>query len=51
MAVKLDKLEMDMLATISDLHGVPRGAYNIRENGKKLDRRTTANIDIVSKTD
>ena len=37
MAVKLDKLEMDMLATISDLHGVPRGAYNIRENGKKLD--------------
>ena len=27
MAVKLDKLEMDMLATISDLHGVPRGAY------------------------
>ena len=51
MAVKLDKLEMDMLATISDLHGVPRGAYNIRENGKKLDRRTTANNDIVSKTD
>lgn len=51
MALQLDKLQMDMLSTIADLEGVPQGAYNIRENGQKLGRNTTANIDIVSKTD
>lgn len=51
MAVQLNKLEMDMLATISDLEAVPQGAYNIRENGQKLARNTTANIDIVTKED
>ncbi len=36
---------------VADLHTVPEGAYNIRENGTAAGRRTTANIDIVSKTD
>ena len=30
---------------------VPEGAYNIRANGASAGRNTTANIDIVSKTD
>ena len=30
-------------------HEIPMGAYNIRANGKGLERKTTANIDIVPK--
>ena len=30
---------------------MPEGAYNIRSNGQSIGRVTTANIDIVSKTD
>ena len=40
-----------LLAEVADLHGVPEGAYNIRANGQMAARNTTANIDIVSKTD
>ena len=47
----MDAIEKDLLLQIADLHGVPEGAYNIRSNGKKLGRNTTANIDIVEKTD
>jgi Fe-S cluster assembly scaffold protein SufB len=44
----LDKL---MLEKVAGLHDIPKGAYNIRRNGKGIDRNTTANIDIVTKTD
>lgn len=44
----LDKL---MLEKVADLHGVPKGAYNIRRNGEGIERNTTANIDIVPKKD
>lgn len=44
----LDKL---MLEKVADLHGVPKGAYNIRRNGEGIDRHTTANIDIIPKKD
>lgn len=47
----MDKIKADLLARVADLHGVPEGAYNIRENGAAAGRRTTANIDIVTKTD
>ena len=47
----MDAIEKDLLLQIADLHGVPEGAYNIRANGKKMGRNTTANIDIVEKTD
>ena len=47
----LDKIQMQMLTEVADLHGVPEGAYNIRVNGEKAGRNTTANIDIVTKTD
>lgn len=47
----MDAIEKDLLLQIADLHGVPEGAYNIRGNGKSLGRGTTANIDIVTKTD
>ena len=47
----LDKIQVQMLTEVADLHGVPEGAYNIRVNGEKAGRNTTANIDIVTKTD
>ena len=47
----MGKLEMDMLETISDLHEIPSGAYNIRRNGESFGRRSTENIVIETKTD
>ncbi len=47
----LDKIQLDLLEKVADLHGVPSGAYNIRSNGTKAGRNTTANIDIVTKED
>ena len=47
----MDAIQKNLLLTVADLHEMPEGAYNIRENGKKLDRKTTANIDIVAKED
>ena len=38
----MDALERDLLLKIADLHGIPEGAYNIRENGKPAGRRSTA---------
>lgn len=47
----MDAIQLSLLEQVADLHGVPEGAYNIRANGEKLARNTTANIDIVTKTD
>ena len=47
----LDKIQLELLREIADLHGVPEGAYNIRSDGQLAGRATTANIDIVTKTD
>ena len=47
----MDAIEKDLLMQIADLHGVPEGAYNIRTNGETAQRNTTANIDILPKTD
>lgn len=47
----MDEIQKRILAEVADLHEVPEGAYNIRANGTMAGRNTTANIDIVSKTD
>lgn len=47
----LDKLQLNLLEQVADLHEVPAGAYNIRSNSQKAGRNTTANIDIVTKED
>ena len=46
-----DSIQERILEEVADLHGVPEGAYNIRANGQTAGRNTTANIDIVTKTD
>ena len=47
----LDEIQKRLLEEVADLHGVPEGAYNIRANGQKAARNTTADIDITTKTD
>ena len=47
----LNDIQKQILAEVADLHGTPTGAYNIRLNGGSAGRNSTANIEIVSKTD
>ena len=47
----MDQIQQRILAEVADLHEVPEGAYNIRANGQMAGRSTTANIDIISKTE
>lgn len=47
----MDSIEKNLLAQVAELHEVPEGAYNIRLNGEKAARNTTANIDIESRDD
>ncbi|MDD3253855.1 MAG: SufD family Fe-S cluster assembly protein [Lachnospiraceae bacterium] len=47
----IDGIQKHILEEVADLHDVPEGAYNIRANGSLAGRNTTANIDIISKTD
>ncbi len=47
----LDLIQKRLLREVADLHDMPEGAYNIRSDGQLAGRNTTANIDIVTKTD
>lgn len=47
----MDKTQLKILKEIAQLEQVPQGAYNFRVDGQLDARNTTANIDIVSKTD
>lgn len=47
----LDSIQKQLLEQVAGLHDIPSGAYNIRANGASAGRNTTANIDIVTKTD
>ena len=45
----MNNVDIRLLKEIADLEGTPKGAYNIRKNGQLDSRKTTANIDIVTK--
>lgn len=47
----MDEIQKKLLKEIADIEKTPMGAYNIRANGKGIERNTTANIDIISKID
>ncbi|MBR6186963.1 MAG: SufD family Fe-S cluster assembly protein [Clostridia bacterium] len=49
--LKLDEIQKRLLAEVADLHTVPEGAYNIRSNSQSAGRKSTANIEIIPKTD
>lgn len=47
----MDIIQKTLLEEVAGLHEMPEGAYNIRANGALGSRKTTANIDIVTKQD
>ena len=47
----MDAIQKNLLAQVVDLEQIPVGAFNIRADGELDSRSTTANIDIVTKTD
>ncbi len=47
----MDAIQKNLLSEIADLHEVPSGAYNIRANGAAAGRKSTENIQIVTKKD
>lgn len=47
----IDDIQKNILREVADLYKIPKGAYNIRANSQSVARNTTANIDIISKTD
>ena len=47
----LDETQKRLLREVADLHKVPEGAYNIRSNSQSVGRQSTANIEIVPKTE
>lgn len=49
--MELGSIDKELLAQISDLHGIPEGAYNIRKDGKLVSRAVSANITIETKKD
>jgi Fe-S cluster assembly scaffold protein SufB len=42
----LNAIDKQVLKEVADLEGIPKGAYNIRKNGKLLGREVSANINI-----
>ncbi len=47
----LDPIDEDLLAAIANIHGMPKGAFNIRKDGELVERHSSANIEISTKTD
>ncbi|WP_373499569.1 SufD family Fe-S cluster assembly protein [Desulfococcus sp.] len=44
----LDVLDKELLKAVAGLESIPKGAFNIRKNGKLLGREVSANINIES---
>ena len=51
MAVDLSPIDESLLATIANIHGMPKGAFNIRRDGQLVERHNSAYIEIATKTD
>jgi hypothetical protein len=47
--MRLNNLDMDMLGSIAALHGIPKGAINIRRDGEAVIRQSSPNIILSSK--
>lgn len=51
MALDLSPIDEGLLAEIADIHGMPKGAFNIRKDGQLVERHSSANIEIATKSD
>lgn len=47
----LTEIQKNLLKEVAGIEAIPQGAYNIRVDGELSSRNSTANIEIVSKTD
>lgn len=47
----LDLIQKNLLREVSELDGLPTGAYNLRSNGQAVARHSTANVEIIGKED
>lgn len=47
----MDAIQRELLMQVTGLHEIPAGAYNIRSNGQSINRKSTENIEIISKPD
>ena len=47
----MNEIQKSLLKEVAELDALPVGAYNIRANGESAGRNSTANIEIVPKTD
>lgn len=47
----MNNIDKKLLKQIADLHSIPQGSYNIRKNGESIDRISTEDLQINSKTD
>lgn len=45
----MDKVQEELLEAVAGLHETPKGAYNIRANGKSVARGTTSQINIETR--
>ena len=48
---EMDAVQKRLIQEVADLHDIPEGAYNFRANGESVGRKSTANIEITSKTE
>lgn len=51
MSNEVTAIDEELLAEIANIHGIPDGAFNIRKDGELLERHSSANIEIATKTD
>lgn len=47
----LSTIDENLLEQIADLHGMPRGAFNIRKDGQLVERHSSASVSIEAFTD
>lgn len=47
----INSIDKELLREITGLESTPEGAYNIRKNGKGIERKVTENVNIVTKKD
>lgn len=47
----INSIDKELLREITGLEATPEGAYNIRKNGKGIERKVTENVNIVTKKD
>ena len=47
----INNIDEALLSEVSNLENISKGAYNIRKNGKGIERKVTENVNIETKTD